>query len=223
MIAGGLLLIVFVCGAAGYFSSVFTAEVDLGGLRWFAIAGMYWCVLIAILVGLVLPLCFARGVLGWRLTNPDEVRERERLGPEPANRYTLLDLMVLTAFVGLTLGVPRFTYDPRGVSYDEEEFWVAITICVCSAACGGSVLLILAWRLLRPYGETQPWWTLVTCLCWSLVTTMGVMLPFHGPLELAIGWMIWLQAFIAGAVMGLLVLHAHGWRWERSARPLRTS
>ena len=44
----------FACGTAGYFSSVFTAEVDLGGLRWFAIAGMFWCALIALLMGLVL-------------------------------------------------------------------------------------------------------------------------------------------------------------------------
>jgi hypothetical protein len=183
-------------------------------------------VLIALLVGLVLPMCVARGLLGWRLTNPAEVRERERLGPEPVNRYTLLDLMVLTSFVGLTLGVPRFTYDPRAGRYDNETFWIGIMVCGSSAVFAGTLILILAWRQLRPYSEIRPWWTLVTSLGWSLVITMGVSLAIEIPRSLfgvAIGWLIWLQAFICGAVVGLMVLHLHGWRWERTGRPLRTS
>jgi hypothetical protein len=224
LLVGALLLMVFACGTAGYMSSVFTAEVDMGGQKWFSLAGMAWCGLVALLVGMVLPLCFVRGVLGWRLTNPDEIRERERLGPEPANRYTLRDLFVLTTMIGLTLGVPRFTYDPRAGRYDDERFWIAIAVCISSAALASLIVVILAAWALRPNHDAKWCWSIITSLGWSLVVSMALSLAANpgSYLWLIIAWLIWLQAFIGGALLGVIVLRAHGWCWERAGRELKT-
>jgi hypothetical protein len=180
-------------------------------------------VLMAVFSGAVLPMCFVRGVLGWRLTNPDEVRELERLGPEPMNRYTLRDLMVLMTMIGLTLGVPRFTYDPRAGRYDNELFWARLALCTGTSLLGSLIIIMLAWRLLRPHGQVDWAWSLVMSLSWPLLLTMGLAIAANPGsfLFLGAGWLIWLQAFLCGSIPALLLLHAHGWRWETTKRLLK--
>jgi hypothetical protein len=225
-VSGLLLFVVFVCWTAGYWSSVFTAEhVDLGGRRWFSLAGMAWCVLMAMLVGCVFPMSVARGLLGWRLTNPDEIRESERRGQQPENRYSLRDLLVLMTMLGVTLGVPRFTYDPRAGRYDDEAFWLGLAGCVGGTALVAAIGLTLAWYILRPHGDVRWTWTFLTMAAWGGCLLMAILLVVRVG---SIPWFlfasaVWSLACMSGTVVGLLVLHAHGWRRERTQRKLRVS
>jgi hypothetical protein len=224
-----LMLFMFCCVTAGYFCSVSTVMDEqlwsrLGGTRWFAWAGLAWCMMVAMLLGFLLPLSIARGWLGWRLTNADEMRNNRGRAPEPTNRYSLRDLLMVTTIVGLTFAVPRFTYDPRSSRLYGEFLWIMLAAIVVAAAVSSLILSFLLWKLFRDLEKKAPdWaWLTISILLWALVIPSAILLalPMDEPPGAVIASCSAIQSVVAGALVGLLVVRAHGWRIESARQPL---
>lgn len=224
-----LMLFIFGCVTAGYFCSVSTVMDEqlwarLGGTRWFAWAGLGWCLMVAVMLGFLLPLSIARGCLGWRLTNADEMRDSRRRGPEPTNRYSLRDLLMVMTIVGLTFAVPRFTYDPRSSQLYGEFLWITLTVLAGAAAVSSCILLLLLWRLFRNLAPKPPdWaWLTISTLFWALIIPSAILLatPLDSPLGYVMAVGAAMQSLIGGSLAGMLLVWAHGWRIESQRQPL---
>ena len=196
----------------------------LGGTRWFAWAGLAWCSMAATMLGCLLPLSIARGWLGWRMTNADEMRDNPGRAPEPMNRYSLRDLLMVTTNVGLTFAVPQFTYDPRSSRLYGEFLWIMLAAIVIAAAVSSLILSLLVWKLFRDLEKKIPdWaWFTISILLWALVIPGAILLaqPMDEPPGAVIAGCSAIQAVIAGALAGLLVVRVHGWRIESTRQPM---
>lgn len=229
-LASLLLLLIFLWVTAGYFGTIYTVDPEtwarLGGTSWLSIAGMAWCVLVAVLVGLIGPLLGVHIGARWRLTNADELREYLRTGvePPPAHRYGLRDVLMLMVLVSLILAIPRTTYDPRTSLYHEPFFWLGMALAAGVALGVSALLLIVLWLLLHgPQAVAPRWvWPTIAYSMWGQVIAVGMALGFglQHPLGVAIGVLAASSACFSGVLLGLLILRGHGWRMESHAAPL---
>jgi hypothetical protein len=220
-----LLFLIFLYGTAGYFGSIYTVG-DPVVLARLSIAGMAWCVLIAVLLGLTVPLLIVHVGFGWRLTNADALRDNLVTGttPPPVNRYGLRDLLMLMVLVSLIFAIPRTTYDPRAGRYDDTRFWMALTLGCGTAFIVSSLLLILLWQFLHgPQRALPTWvWTTLAYLLWATAIGAGIELTtvdfplISVPLGLVAGGL----GCLCGVLIGLVVIYVHGWRIESPSRPL---
>lgn len=231
LLASGLLFLIFLYVAAGHFASIYSvsdAKVwqSLGGANWLAVAGLAWCAVIAVLIGLIAPLLMAHLGFGWRLTNADELRECLRTGsdPPPVHRYGLRDVLMLMVLVSLVLAVPRSTYDPRMRAYEHGDFWAALAIICCVACAVSSLQLFFLWLLLHgPDVLTPRWvWPLIVYTLWGLAIAAAVALivGLDRWLGAALGMLVASVACFGGTLLGLLMIRAHGWRMESKNSPL---
>ena len=230
-----LLFLIFLYGTAGYFGSIYTMAdtmVDpvmwnrLGGSTWLSRAGVAWCVLIAVLLGLITPLLGVHLGFGWRFTNADEMRECLRTGvdPPPVHRYGLRDLLMLMVLVSVIFAIPRSTYDPRMRLYDDAAFWIGLALAGGVAFGMSSLLLIFLWLLLHGPQPTAPrWaWSLIAYSLWALSIGAGIAIGtgVNHPVGIGVGLVVANLACLCGALIGLLIIRAHGWRIESTSAPL---